>query len=516
MATLLIGLAISVIIAFAIYYIVPLKHRWIVLLCVSLAFNLFINRYLLVYAIMTAIGVYFSARGIQKRNYIASICELNEEDKKKIKKQNKASMVLTILFNLAILGFLKYFNFFGNTIFSLINLFGAGLKFKALNLVLPLGISFYTLTAIGYLVDVNRKKYPAESNFFKVLLFIVFFPTLVEGPFLRFDQDGRELFEGHKANYKGIMHGFQRILWGLFKKYVIADRVFLLVNTISSSPFEYTGLASLFFILGYTLQLYADFSGFIDIVIGIGELFGIKLPENFKQPFFAKGAQEFWQRWHITLGTWFKEYVFYTVALTDGMKKFSKAIKKKHKNHFTKILPSIVALFCVWICNGLWHGPEWKYIVYGLYYFVIISLGMLCEPLFKKMWSKMKINPNCTVLNIFRHVRTLLIIFIGETIFGANTLPDAVQILGSVFVPYHGSLLELGLDWKEFVILGVGVIVLIVVGILKEKKINIRDAIDKLALPLRWTIYISAIVFIVIFGAYGTQYSLVPFMYGGF
>ncbi len=517
MNTLLLYIAAAFLLAFAFYYIIPLKFRWIVLLCVSLGFYVAMDLYLIVFAITTAIGVYFSARGIQRRNdKLAAQEEVTDEDKKKVKKLNKASIVVTILFNLAVLGFLKYFNFFGEAIFSFLNLFKAGVTFRALKLFLPLGISFYTLSAIGYLVDVHRKKYVAEKNFFKILTFLTFFPSIVEGPIMRYDQDGKQILEGHKAEYKNIAHGAQRVMWGLFKKLVIADRVYLVVKTISEAPTKYSGLASLFFILGYTLQLYADFSGFMDIALGLAEMFGIKLTENFRQPFFAKGPQEFWQRWHITLGLWFKEYIFYSVALTNGMKKFSKAIKKKHKNHFTKTLPTIIALFCVWFSNGLWHGPEWKYIVYGLYYFVIIAMGMMMEPLWKKMWEKMKVNPNAVWLNIFRHLRTLLIIFVGETIFGANNLKDAFYILGSVFTPYKGSLLGFGLDWKEVVVLVVAVAVLIVVDTLKEKKIDIQEGLDACVLPVRWAVYLSMIVAVVIFGAYGSAYTGAPFMYGGF
>lgn len=507
--------AIAILSAFAIYYAVPLKHRWIVLLTVSLVFYAITSTYLTVFAVTTSIGVYFSARGIQKRND-KDTKELPESEKKKIKTRNKASMVITILFNLGILAFLKYFNFLGGSFCSFLNLFKLKVHFRMLKLLLPLGISYYTLSAIGYLIDVHRKKYQCERNFFKILLFLTFFVSVIEGPILRYGVDGQQITEGHTADYKSIAHGFQRILWGLFKKLVIADRVFLLVRTVGGDPHAYSGLASLFFILGYTLQLYADFSGFMDMALGAAQLFGIKLTENFRRPFFASGAQEFWQRWHITLGIWFKEYVFYSVAFSPSMLKFGKAIKKKHKNHFTKILPTGIALLCVWLCNGIWHGPQWNYIVYGLYYFVIIFSGMLAEPLFNKLYKKMKISNNAIGLKIMRHVRTLLIIFIGEAIFGANTLSDALYILGSVFKPYHGSLLALGLDWKEFLILGIGVAVMITVSALNEKNVFLTERIDTLALPLRWTIYLAAVVIVVIFGAYGAGYASAPFMYGNF
>lgn len=436
--------------------------------------------------------------------------------KRSAKRKNKAVIVTTVLFNVAVLAFLKYYNFFGSAFCSLLALCGADIGFRALELALPMGISFYTLSAIGYLTDIYRKKYEPERNFFKILLFLSFFGTIMEGPICRYDQTGRELTEGHRADYNGIMHGVQRIIWGVFKKLVIADRAYVLVNTIASNAAEYSGAANLLFMLLYTVQLYADFSGFTDITIGTAEMFGIKLPENFRQPFFAESAQGFWQRWHITLGSWLKEYVFYSVALSPVITKLSRKLKKKSKNHFTKILPTGIALLCVWLCNGVWHGPQWNYIVYGLYYFVIIFGGMLTEPLFDRLYAKIKVDKNRVALRIARHVRTLIIIIIGETIFGANSLGDALHILGYLFVPYRGSILALGLDWYEFVVLGVGVIAVFAVDLVKEKNIRIRESIDRLALPLRWSIYIACFAVTVMFGAYGSAYTNAPFMYGNF
>ena len=495
------------------YYIVPLKHRWTVLLATSLLFFALVSTYLVAYVITTAIGVYCSARAIDCRNCKE---DLSPEKAKKYKRINKAEVVITVLFNLTVLGVLKYFNFLGESFCSLLNLCGAGVTFRAIKFVLPIGISFYTLSAIGYLVDIHRKKYHAERNFFKILLFLSFFPTILEGPICRYDQTGTLLSEGHRADYKGITFGLQRILWGLFKKMIVADRIYLLVNAVSKEYELYSGLVCLLFILGYTIQLYADFSGFMDIALGAAEVFGIKLPENCRQPFFASSAQEFWQRWHITLGTWLKEYVFYSVALSPGMMKFGKRIKKKHKNHFTKTLPTIIALLAVWVCNGVWHGPKWTYIVYGLYYFVIISTGMLLEPLFKKLYEKIKLNPQCIGLKIWRHVRTLLIILVGETIFGAPTLGAAFHILGSLFRPYHGAAFSVALDWKEYIVLLCGLALMLTVGILKERKVDVREKIAGWALPLRWLVYASVFAFVIIFGAYGSLYKSVPFIYGKF
>ena len=500
-------------VAVLVYYIVPLKGRWIVLLSFSLLFYVLVSSYLVVFVLTTALSVFISAKYLIKWEDEA---EAGEEQIKRRKKINKTIIALTIIFNLLILGFLKYYNFFGNTFNSLFSLMGLEVRIPFLKLVLPLGISFYTLTATGYLIDVYRRKYQPENNFGKICLFLSFFPQILEGPICRYDQTGKTLSEGHPADYNNLVFGAQRILWGLFKKMVVADRLYKLVYTVSSSAAAYSGTASLLFILCYTIQLYADFSGFIDIAIGSGELFGIKLPENFRQPFFAKSAQEFWQRWHITLGTWLKEYVFYSVALSPRVIKVSGKIKKHWKNHFTKMLPTTLALLAVWLCNGLWHGPEWKYIVYGMYYFVIIFMGMMFEPVFKKIYKKLNINPNHLALNIFRHIRTLLIIFIGETIFGANNLRDALLILSSVFRPYEGSIFSLGLDYKEFIIAIIGILAMLIVGIIKERGIDIRSKISMTALPVRWATYMSLMAFIVMFGAYGEMYSVVPFIYADF
>lgn len=497
----------------AAYYLFPKKIRWTVLLAFSFLFSVLVSTYLFVFFLATAASVYLVTRYVIRFPQEGA----DEQTLKKSRRRNYAAIALAIVFNLAILGVLKYYNFFGGAFNSLLSLSGVSFRFPALHIALPVGISFYTLTAVGYMVDIHRRKYVPEKNFAKVCLFLCFFPQILEGPICRFDQTGSQLFEGHDADYRGMLFGVQRILWGLFKKMVVADRLYLLVKTISDAPSQYSGVASLLFMVCYTVQLYADFSGFIDIALGSGELFGIRLPENFRQPFFAKSAQEFWQRWHITLGAWLKEYVFYTVALSPRVTRPAGKLRKKFRNHFTKMLPTIVALFAVWLCNGLWHGPEWKYIVYGMYYFVIIVAGLLFEPLFKKLYAKLGIDAEKNVpLRIFRHVRTLVIILVGETIFGANDLWGAYTILTSLFRPYHGSIFALGLDAQEWIIALIGMAAMLAVGIFKERGVNLRAKLGEAVLPVRWASYLAVAVFIVLFGAYGDLYAVVPFIYGNF
>ncbi len=516
MAAILIFFA-TLVITLCIYYVVPKQYRYIVLLLASLAFFAIVSKYLICFVIFTIVSVYFGARYIQKNN---DKVKENPEDKEfalKIQKINKAVITIVIILNLAIIGLLKYFNFFGSIVTSIFGWFDVSVIWPRIPLALPVGISYYTLQAIGYMVDVHRKRIVADTNMARVALFLTFFPAIQEGPICRYEQTANMLYDGALANYKDISFGAQRILWGLFKKSVIADRLALLVGTIAANPTQYSGYASLLFILFYTIQLYADFSGFIDIALGSAQMFGMHLPENFKQPFFATSAQDFWKRWHITLGIWLKEYVFYSIALSPKITKFCGKIKKRWKNHFTKMLPTIFALFGVWLCNGLWHGPEWKYIFYGLYYFVLISISMLFEPLMQKFYIKHNIDPKNKWLNALRHVRTIFIIFLGETMFGANTIQDSWYILTSVFTHYEGGIWSLGMDYKEMIIAILGMLTLLTVDILKERNIDIRESLAKKAIPIRWAVYIILLASILVFGAYGGGlYNVSPFIYGNF
>ena len=523
---------IAVAVGWVFYYIIPKKFRWIDLLLVSVLFYAIISKHLIIYLLLTIFSVYGGALLISKNNQMlgnkilpveneteeqkALRKEQEKKRKAKIKKKSKYIITLIIIFNLAIIAVLKYCNFFGGTLNGIIKLFKGSYRIKTFKILLPLGISFYTLSAIGYIVDVYRAKYFAEKNFAKVMLFLIFVPQIIQGPVVRYEQTADNIFSGHDFNFKKIAFGFQRIFWGLFKKMVIADRLALLVTKVANTPTDFSGIASLMFMICYTIQLYCDFSGFIDIAIGCGELFGIDLPENFRQPFFSKSAQEFWRRWHITLGAWLKEYVFYSVALSPSVTRLANSIKKRHKNYFTKMIPTYIAMFFVWVCNGLWHGPEWKYFAYGMYYFVLIFLGMITEPLFKNLWTKLKVNPDSKFLNVLRHIRTLIIIVLGETIFGANTLSDGFYILGSIFRKYHGSIFELGLDYKELLVAFIACLVVLSTSIAKEKGINVREKVATLVLPVRWAIYLALILAVVIFGAYGGMYATTPFIYGGF
>lgn len=322
------------------YFAIPVKFRQYVLLAASLVFYIINSKFAGVFIGITAVSVYLLGLAIGSKNKeIKQISkDLPKEERKKIKnsfqKKKKLLVFTACAVNVGILLILKYSGFFVSTFFSIIYFFGTVKEIPAIKFVLPLGISYYTLMAISYIVDVYRTRIEADKNFARLLLYLTFFPCILEGPISTYPQLANKLFEGHKFDKKYFVIGCQRIVWGLFKKMIIADRAAILVNEVFDNNQNYSGLAVIVAVFLYTVQIYAEFSGCIDIVCGISKILGIDLPENFRQPFFSKSVQEFWRRWHITLGAWLKEYVFYSVSFSGGLKKFSKWINKHVERKF--------------------------------------------------------------------------------------------------------------------------------------------------------------------------------------
>ena len=306
------------------------------------------------------------------------------------------------------------------------------------------------------------------------------------------------------------------------KKNIIADRLNPLIISVFTGYAEYDGGIVALGMIGYTLQLYMDFSGTMDMVIGIGEIFGVKLPENFRQPFFSKTISEFWTRWHITLGAWFRDYIFYPVSLTNRCKKITTSLRKKIGNFYGPLVSSSIALFCVWICNGLWHGEAWNYIFFGMYHFVLILLGRIIEPLVKKVNEKLKINNQNWLYKGLQMIRTTILVLIGELFFRAFGLQAGFTMFKEMITKFsfnligNGTFLKLGLDKGDFIIIAVTTIIVFITSILKEKGINIRERVSKKNIVIRWTLYFALIFMIIIFGAYGEGYVPVDPMYAQF
>lgn len=252
---------------------------------------------------------------------------LSREDKKaykeSLRRKKRWVLFLILLLDFGMLAVVKYSNFAIENINSVLGLMGKE-PIGLLGMGLPLGISFFTFQSVSYAIDVYQGKYECEKNIFKMGLFVSFFPQLLQGPIGRYDRLGKQLYSGHSFNLKNVEYGLQRIGWGLFKKVVIADRAAVLVLNVFNNYEAYSGFHYIMAVLMYSVDLYMDFSGGIDIVIGAAQMFGITMDENFRQPYFSKSIGEFWRRWHITLGTWMKDYIFYPMSLSKKMNKFGK------------------------------------------------------------------------------------------------------------------------------------------------------------------------------------------------
>lgn len=506
---------------FLLYTVFPKKYKWLVLLSASYLYYILASRvWMIVFILLTTVSIYIGALWLDRINDLFIIMKksLDRQQRKELKErivcQKKIVVVLMLIINLGLLIFLKYSNFLIDILnISILEHFQ--ISIPLIKLFLPLGISFYTLQAISYIVDVYRGKYHSDECFTRVALYLAFFPTIVEGPITRYNEVAYQLYEGHDFNYENLTFGAQLILWGMFKKIVIADRANMLVNYVFDDYTKFSGLSVIIAIIFYTIQLYTEFSGCMDIVRGSAQLFSIQLPDNFRQPFFAKSINEFWQRWHITLGSWLRDYVFYSVSLSGPFKKWSQFVKKYGNDYINKLLPASTALFFVWLCNGLWHGASIKYVMYGMYYYILMMLGMYLEPVFMKIKNFFHLSNNQFIFRLFQIMRTILIVHIGMLIFRADSLSSAWHMLISCF---QGSMEigYMGLAIKDILIVIIGLLIVFVMSLGKEKNIHIRERIAKMHIIPRWTFYLTAFMLVVIFGAYGRGYDIVSFIYAQF
>jgi len=517
---------------FIIYFIFPKKHRYLVLLIASYALFITISKWLVIFLFITTLSIYVVGLIINNLNNKfqneKDLIDENQELDKDIKKENKKAlknkynkkkklvMALGVIFNVLTIVILKYLNLFGEIFNGFFDLFHINYSIPTLFVLVPLGLSYYTLNAIGYIVDVYRGKFKADKNFLNVMLFMSYFPTILEGPFHSYDKLEPQLKEGHDFSYINMTHGIQLVLFGMFKKMVVADRIDMITSEVFSNYGDYSSVIILAAILLYTLQLYAEFSGIIEMVLGVSEMFGIKLNKNFDRPFFSKSVSEFWRRWHMSLGNWLKEYIFYPVSLNSSKKVSKKMLEKNHK-FLSVFIPEALGLFCVWTICGLWHGPTVKYFIYGMYYYVLMILGILIQEICSKFkgYESLKTKKGYIVFQI---IRTFILVNIGMMLFRAGTMTDFFKMFGGIFRSGGiTNIVKTGvLDGYEVFVMITSLIFLLIVDILHFKYQNIRDEIDKKHIVLRWSLYFILALAILYFGAYGPSYKPVDPIYGNF
>lgn len=329
------------------YYTVPKKIQWCVLLCSSIWFFVVTSGFKLSFVFLLYLII----------NWISAIKSYDYE-KNGRKKVKKIVYIGTVIFNIGLLILFKDLNFFTRTMNGISEMLGRPMNLPDINIIAPLGISYFALILTGYVTDVYWEKFDPERNFFKFCLFGGYFPQMSSGPFVKYDEISTSLYGGTKFNYDSCVTGGLRVIWGVFKKLVISQRLAIIVNTVYGDYHTYSGWYVVVAAVAFTLQLYTDFSGAMDIALGVSKCFGISLPENFNTPFYSTSIAEFWRRWHITLGGWLREYIFYPIQRSNAFRR----LKKWCKNHWGKDyekkfnLPMYLGMFITWFLIGAWHG----------------------------------------------------------------------------------------------------------------------------------------------------------------
>ncbi len=511
------------------YYIVPKKFQWVLLLVASYAFYIASGFEQVFFLLGTTLVTYVSALIMQKRRdrcsaELAQNKDLGKDEKQEIKKRATTYIhrvqVIAILIDLGVLAVVKYSSFVIGNLNSIISKIGFSAEIPGIKILVPLGISFYTFMSMGYIIDIGRGKYEAERNPGKLGLFLSFFPSVTQGPISRFEDLGKKLTAPHKLDYGNLTYGAQLIMWGFFKKLVIADRISPVVSSIFVVDYkQFSGSLLFLGVIFYAIQIYCDFSGGIDITRGAAQMMGIELPLNFERPYFSKSVAEYWRRWHITLGAWMREYVFYPIMLSKPVSKLAKAVKTKFGQQKAKYVPAVITPFIVFILIGIWHGANWRYVAFGLYNAVIVAGSVALAPLFKKMTTKLKIKTESTGWNIFSIVRTFLILMISKAIVKSPSLKIAGGIIWRIFTNFKlnvfGELRDqkFSLGWKNYTVFIVALLILFTVSVLQEKGIKIRETIGKRNIVVRWLIYYVILLAILVFGIYGPAYDATAFIY---
>jgi len=473
-----------------IYFILPSKIRWISLLVSSYYFYLCWNPTYIVLILISTVLTYLCGLIVER---------VDTKAKKKI------ALVICVILNIGILGYFKYTNFLIDSINSILRNFDIN-PISGFDIVLPVGISFYTFQAIGYSIDVYRGEINAEKNIFKYALFVSFFPQLVAGPIERSknllgqirSESSRQLWDYHR-----VTQGLITMLWGFFLKLVISDRIAIMVNQIFGHYEEYGTTGLMVGAFAFSLQIYTDFSGYSTIAIGAAKVLGFDLMENFNTPFLSKSISEVWRRWHISLSSWFRDYIYIPLG-------------GNRKGKVRKYI-NIMITFLV---SGLWHGANWTYVVWGGINGAYQVVGDLFKPLFHRANSVMKTKTDTFGYKLLKVLGTFLLFSFSFIFFRSKSISDGIHYVVRMFKYrdgwslFDGSLLTFGLNGLELQILIISLGILFAVSMVRYTKgKSIAEYLDTQCLVFRWLVLIILIMFCLVFGCYGPDFDSAQFIY---
>ena len=508
-----------------VYYLVPKRMQWIVLLFASALFVCAAGFLGAVFMLLTIGTVYGAARWMdalftRQRTKLAAMKETHTKEQRKAVRlrftsKRRRVLVACLLINVGILFALKYGAAIGRLSASVFHTRAFGSE-----LALTMGISFYTFSTIGYLVDVYRETIPAEKNPFRLALFTSFFPLLVQGPICRFAEIKETLFAPHAFSGERFLKGALRIAWGYWKKLLVADRLLVAVKALCARPDVYRGSFVLVEMLLYAACLYADFTGGIDITIGIGEWFGIAIPENFRRPYFSKGIAEYWRRWHITLGEWFKTYVYYPLSVAKPMRRLSTKLRGLGPG-VSRRVPVYLATMLVWALTGAWHGSNPTFLVWGLLNGAVILVSEELKPLYARFHARFPRLTRSAFYRGFMVIRTVLLLSSLRLLDCYQTVREAFSAFGSLFTtwnwnqPVSGGIRSLGLNWTDYLIAFLGVIGMFALSMVQRRG-PVRERLMQKGTVVSVCALLLLIGTILVFGRYGFGFDAGQFIYNRF
>lgn len=475
-----------------IYFLLPKRISYLWLLAASYYFYMGWNaKYALLLLVSTTI-TYVSGMLIQWLND-------RHPDKICAKKWVVAGSFIS---NLAILFFFKYFNFTIESMNTVLRYIDLPTINTSLDVLLPVGISFYTFQALGYTVDVYRGEIRAERNFFRYALFVSFFPQLVAGPIERSKNLLNQLRNPKSFSYERMCDGLMMMIWGYFLKLVIADRIAIFVDNMYGNVGVYDGRYLLLASVLFTVQIYCDFAGYSTIAIGAAEVMGFQLMDNFNSPYLSQSVAEFWRRWHISLSSWFKDYLYIPLG---GNRKGK---VRKYIN-----------IMIVFLVSGLWHGANWSYVVWGGLNGIYQVVGAIFTPVRNRIKEKLHLKKSPLPLVIIYMIVTFILVDFTWIFFRADNVQHAFAVIDSIFnmnnqvLLENGTLYDLGLSRPNFIVLGVSLVILLAADICKYRGIKVRSVILNLNIVIRWAVIIAGILGILVFGIWGSGYSATNFIY---
>jgi len=402
-------------IVLALFFILPKKLRWVMLLVASYYFYLSWNASLIFLIVFTTVVSWISSLLIERGH--------DKHPDKPNGPLEKLWLVLTLVASLGVLFFFKYFNFLSRSVNDVINLFAPKMSDPLiLDLILPVGISFYTFQTLSYVIDVYRGSVRTEKHFGYYALYVSFFPQLVAGPIERPENLIPQLHADHAPDWNNTVKGLRKMLIGFFKKIAVADLIAPIVNSVYNDAEGATGLGVFIATILFAFQIYCDFAGYTDIAIGCSEIMGIKLMQNFDRPYISETIAEFWRRWHISLSSWFKDYIYFPLG-------GSRCSTFRH----------MLNICIVFLVSGLWHGAAWTFVIWGLIHGLYQVVGYFTMPLRNKLWDKLKIGSGSKFVKYLRRFNTFMLVCFGWIFFRANSFKDLLELMKKLFTNWSFS-----------------------------------------------------------------------------